>query len=389
MALSNAEILGTACSTPSAFAHCIVSAVQEYPSHADCTRDLLLLWLEIQKYDGEFLYRFIDKNIWVHSVRTAFFLQYPMDFTLMRMTSHDKVDIHAIRFLNGALMYGADPTRIALVIVPFFARILPLIVNKPLVGGMANVLRRLGEMDDINRELLMDPRLLRELSMCMISSANLCDIVEFAHALVGACDDTSALKYILVAGVTCLTSSARTIDRPTETTLFKFMTSLANIGMQWEPFLADACVKFARKGWPVESAHLVKALIQGSSVYLLVKLARSNLLHTLYETLSMDKREKNCPITEEERQLWSDVLTILDSKWPQMGVCIENKEGPVTMYICPITLSGCHDPVVASDGHTYERKSILQHMVQNGMCSPMTKQTLNYHLFPNWALQRE
>ena len=55
---------------------------------------------------------------------------------------------------------------------------------------------------------------------------------------------------------------------------------------------------------------------------------------------------------------------------------------PVTSYECPITLLPCLDPVLASDGTTYERDAILEVMKRTGR-SPISRKWLDYHLVPN------
>eukprot|EP00501_MAST-03F_sp_TOSAG23-6_P000545 GSMAST32.ASY1.ANO1.566.1 assembled CDS len=50
---------------------------------------------------------------------------------------------------------------------------------------------------------------------------------------------------------------------------------------------------------------------------------------------------------------------------------------------CPITLDIYKDPVVAADGHTYERAAILRHF-QTKNTSPLTNEVLpNRNLVPN------
>ena len=47
------------------------------------------------------------------------------------------------------------------------------------------------------------------------------------------------------------------------------------------------------------------------------------------------------------------------------------------------------DPVVASDGHTYERSAITALLARDGETrSPLTREVLLGHLFPNHALRR-
>jgi serine/threonine protein kinase len=56
---------------------------------------------------------------------------------------------------------------------------------------------------------------------------------------------------------------------------------------------------------------------------------------------------------------------------------------PNESLICPITLALFTDPVVAQDGHTYEREAIVEWIRQHGT-SPMTRQPLSLeHLYPN------
>ena len=56
-------------------------------------------------------------------------------------------------------------------------------------------------------------------------------------------------------------------------------------------------------------------------------------------------------------------------------------------YICPITLDIMQDPVVISDGHTFERTSIAAWFANNDT-SPLTNVVLaNKILIPNIALR--
>ena len=56
--------------------------------------------------------------------------------------------------------------------------------------------------------------------------------------------------------------------------------------------------------------------------------------------------------------------------------------------ICPITLELFRDPVLAQDGHTYEREAIVEWIEKNGR-SPITDQRLSpEHLYPNHAIKK-
>ena len=56
-------------------------------------------------------------------------------------------------------------------------------------------------------------------------------------------------------------------------------------------------------------------------------------------------------------------------------------------FLCPITLSLMTDPVIGSDGRTYERSAILQWLAKN-QNSPMTREPMTVaSLKPNYALK--
>lgn len=60
---------------------------------------------------------------------------------------------------------------------------------------------------------------------------------------------------------------------------------------------------------------------------------------------------------------------------------------PPAEYKCPITMELMVDPVLCEDGHTYERKTILEWLARS-QTSPLTRQPLNPNaLHPNHALK--
>jgi hypothetical protein len=61
---------------------------------------------------------------------------------------------------------------------------------------------------------------------------------------------------------------------------------------------------------------------------------------------------------------------------------------PPADFICPITQEIMLDPVIASDGHTYERRAIDEWLSQHNS-SPLTSQQLeNRNLLPSHTLKR-
>ena len=61
---------------------------------------------------------------------------------------------------------------------------------------------------------------------------------------------------------------------------------------------------------------------------------------------------------------------------------------PPKDLLCPLTLEIFEDPVVAVDGHTYERVAIEQWLATGAGTSPKTNELLeNEKLLPNKALK--
>lgn len=56
-------------------------------------------------------------------------------------------------------------------------------------------------------------------------------------------------------------------------------------------------------------------------------------------------------------------------------------------FCCPITISKMKDPVVASDGHSYERNAI-EAVIKGSGRSPVTRELLQKFVFPNHALAK-
>ena len=89
--------------------------------------------------------------------------------------------------------------------------------------------------------------------------------------------------------------------------------------------------------------------------------------------LEIDKlKEEKEQLKEENEQLENKIL---------------NKKNIDNNFICSITLEVMKDPVICSDGHTYERSAIEKWLSTNS-CSPMTRQIItNKSLIPNIALR--
>merc|ERR1712224_1133137 len=71
---------------------------------------------------------------------------------------------------------------------------------------------------------------------------------------------------------------------------------------------------------------------------------------------------------------------------------VEDSSDPPDQFLCPISRSLMKDPVVACDGHTYERASIeewFSSRLLGAVSSPMTNERLaNRNLVPNRTVKQ-
>ena len=66
----------------------------------------------------------------------------------------------------------------------------------------------------------------------------------------------------------------------------------------------------------------------------------------------------------------------------------DDKFKPPRQYFCPLSLEAMRDPVVCSDGNTYEKAHIQRHIAMSGAKSPLTRENLTCSfVFPCNALR--
>ena len=85
---------------------------------------------------------------------------------------------------------------------------------------------------------------------------------------------------------------------------------------------------------------------------------------------------------EEERRVAEEQL-------PEPEAPPREEEPPPADFICPITTEVMSDPVMAADGHAYERTAIERWLATKST-SPMTGEELELtRLFPSHILRRQ
>jgi hypothetical protein len=271
----------------------------------------------------------------------------------------------SLTFLGQALSHGANATRVALAAVPFFAK--QLASAKHLQAQLVALLRSLARV--VVPGLLESRHLFEALgSVLAPAESALEDTIGLCAELLPKFDDTLLLRPAVLKVMSFVTSSTIKPFLPPNVveSAFELLTGLARFS-EWHPYLVEVACELVVKGPPLSSAPFFRALLTGPSVRLVV-------------TLSCYGRFGTLSSIAKETQGWEGVRCALLTQYPS------SERAACTTSTCPITLCPMSWPVVASDGHTYERLAILEHMVRNGLTSPLTKQQLTYDLVPNWAL---
>ena len=78
-------------------------------------------------------------------------------------------------------------------------------------------------------------------------------------------------------------------------------------------------------------------------------------------------------------------------RWPLARVANRRRaleEAAPEEFVCPITHELLIDPVVASDGHTYERQAIREVIDRQNGLSPLTRETLAREVYSNFGLRQ-
>jgi len=71
-----------------------------------------------------------------------------------------------------------------------------------------------------------------------------------------------------------------------------------------------------------------------------------------------------------------------------MSAARRGEGGAPSEFVCPITHEVMTDPVVASDGMTYERQAIREVLDRGNGLSPLTREVLARDVFPNFGLRK-
>lgn len=326
--------------------------------------------------------------------RGAFFTKKPLDIVLWSVCSRGLLYDPAVTqiLVNAISHLGADAAHIAcyvvpsvviaLRIVPFcnicgIMRLLACMSDHPMAIEYLNddILFRRMEMH-INHEFTINinagttPALVRSVASLIhydrhLSWNNTILLIPKMNAMLtqkclmsGTCNGIHTL---------CMLFSSYVKDDALRVFSMKACLTMIDIMSTWDEWYEDAFLVLIL---PI----LVHEVLAAQCI---VYLIRTNKIARMVELCT---GKMTAGSRDSQLSGWSSLLRVLHSyTLPPSGPAR-------TTYACPITLEPCVDPVIASDGHTYERYAIVRHMAANACFSPMTRLPIEWWLVTNFAL---
>ena len=314
------------------------------------------------------LYRYVAQHVWPSDVNTAFYMEKPFEDALFHIATSDGTkafhDEHLYVFLNVALQRGATAQRIFSAISN---HIVDAAADTPCIWSLLYFITSVFEMDPEMIHLVNDPKLFHNLAQ---RGDFPCPGILFFTKLAGYPVLIRQFRLILDKCTTILRSGFTDAEVRRNALII-----LERCVSEWYSVISDVLTNVSFTAWRDDLGTLLVSMLSSTSVELVLSLESVNNLDSLIVFAS-----------KMNDKVWKSVLALLRLQWPQKVASVLNEPTcthVMTTLTCPITLQECVYPVVASDGHTYERDALMRHMGKCGAVSPITREAISYHMFPN------
>ena len=401
--ITMAIVLGRALSSPDQFAQATAECADR-----DLAADLMFVAASVVTLRDTPFFAYVDTHVWGSETRTAFFLQVPLERYLVSVAASPARltvdDIDHFSFLARVIDHGGRVESIAAAVVPAIVRICG--ARSTHVKAMCALLVEIARVVPSH---LIDAQLFHGLANHVAVAPDVIDVI-----LAGSLWDVDAVDVIFPVVIQCVRVMIRNMRYPAGRRApvdcamqYKALELLERCAstVHWRPLLVPHVVAIGRRGWPVSMGQLMAHALSDTSVEIVLRLEWAMRLEPLVEAAGT---------FADHNLAWRAVRGLLRTKWPARVGAIEPLGGAgascaATLarvrdgcqkkveeatgatedaYSCPITLAPFVHPVVASDGHTYERDALMQHLALSGMISPMTKSKLSFHVFPNFCIPK-
>jgi len=220
------------------------------------------------------------------------------------------------------------------------------------------------------RDLVRDKRLFRALAN-YVGGHEYREKIMFLVEAGELYTETELVEDIFVSLVECVNR------RSTDMDVVEWIARMLrfNVELRTERYVTHTS-ELWRTGFPESVGSILALLLDTSNVALVVGWYASGKLASLIHAAREFKTVE-----------WRAIRGLLRHLVPARvrDACREAWVAPSDVdrspYTCPITLERIVNPVVISDGHTYERDAIMRHFASSGFVSPLTRQHVAPYVF--------
>lgn len=325
--------------------------------------------------DTESYIKFVEEEIFPYDFRLSVYLHEYLDSFLLSLVNEEKM-IHSgniFPFLTKLCIMGGRVDRIACALIPTISATSKMMTSY--THHLCEFLSIVAKHPSA-RLMLMEHTLIEGLST--LYTNNTADCITQVINDMDEYDNIDLLSPMLTACGRFVYTNMHSLR------VDGFSTSLCILSRcaskeRWHNKMIPLAIQLLRRGIFVEFGEYIANLLDSRSVEFVIELYRSRML-TLLVTEAYKLRGD---------VIWRRVCDLLAMQWPEYVSTISGEkmnQVSRTTVVCPISGFECVNPVVASDGHTYERDSIVRCFVTMGMISPITKEILSHYLFSNYSI---
>ena len=309
-------------------------------------------------------------NVWNSLLRTAFFLEQPLNLQLMKIHGdHQLLNNPVVLDFLDDVLHAIDPDGIGRIACGILPAICDVLLCCRFPQRLCSLLLKFAENEEC-REMMCDDTLFQSLRRMMQRSPHNDTVISLIVAqFVHSPHRWAALSVFRLI----LFRSQRSGPGAIHDVLASLLTVEA-----WRVLLLEDFKECTDKEYATKHLGFFW-------VGLLTTEVSSAILVHMHTGHTLDRFVARCAVLKETDLTWAQVWVRVRRMWPSRVNAPPSD--PCSTQCCPITLSEFRVPVLATDGHTYELDALLTHFSFSGFVSPLTKDTVSYQLVENFGVK--
>ena len=370
----------------------LITDQASFPHECECTFGKgTLVCVDFQNVGAEMfacmqtsdMFRWANEQIWNHPLRTSFFLEQPLNLTLMSIAASPPklLNEHALPFVKHVLD-NIEVTRIPIVACGILPAMVSTFAEAEEWPAYNDVFKTFASVLEC-REMMLDDDLFFQLAKHIPDDVVVQIAYEFVHTYHAMPVYRAMLRsferyYVEVQESKWVRCNDLCHD------LLDVLLSME----RWRTLLEEDILMLASRPNVIcmECVGYVyfRLIMSEFAGVLLMHLHTTSKL-SLFFRQTFEFREHD----DSWRCIWKRLCVIWPSEVEKRLNCQVERMASSSTLCCPITLEEYKIPAFAQDGHTYEMDAILTHFATKGLTSPMTKMKLRAILSENFVVKNK